>query len=271
MRPSTSTRGILDPRAMDRAIALERVEPSADLAALVERYWVVRWDLPPGARHVQEVLPHPNVNLAFEEGTARAHGIGTRVFRADLAGRGAVFGVKFRPGGFHPFFGRPVVELRDRVVATDELWGEAGPELYRHVFAARTTAARVERVEAILRRHRGPVEPGAAEATRAVTIALESPEIARAEDLAAAVGVSLRALQRVFHRYVGVTPKWTLRRLRIHEAAERIALGRRVDHATLAQDLGYFDQAHFVRDFRAQLGATPGEYAARCAGVARRA
>lgn len=264
MRPSTSTRGILDPRAMERAITLERVEPSADLAPLVERYWIVRWSLPPGARHVQEVLPHPTVNLALEEGTARVHGVGTRVFRADLRGEGAVFGVKFRPGGFHPFLGRPVSGITDRVITLDELWGEPGGELYRDVFSRRTTAARVARVEALLRRRRTPPEPAVADAARAVTIALERRDLTRAEDLAAAVGVSLRALQRMFHRYVGVTPKWTIRRLRIHEAAERIALGRLVDHATLAQDLGYFDQAHFVRDFRAQVGATPGEYAARC-------
>jgi AraC-like DNA-binding protein len=80
------------------------------------------------------------------------------------------------------------------------------------------------------------------------------------------VGLSARALQRLFRRHVGVGPKWTLRRFRIHEAAERLAGGAPVDWAALAQELGYCDQAHFIRDFKAQVGRSPGVYAAECAG-----
>jgi AraC-like DNA-binding protein len=41
-----------------------------------------------------------------------------------------------------------------------------------------------------------------------------------------------------------------------------VAAGDRLDWAALALELGYFDQAHFARDFKAQLGKTPREYAA---------
>jgi hypothetical protein len=62
--------------------------------------------------------------------------------------------------------------------------------------------------------------------------------------------MSPRSLQRLFRRYVGVSPKWVLRRYQLHEAAERIAEGRDGGAAATAPELGYFDQAHFVRDFK---------------------
>jgi AraC-like DNA-binding protein len=78
-------------------------------------------------------------------------------------------------------------------------------------------------------------------------------------------GVKLRALQRLFRRHVGVSPKWVIRRARVQEAAERVARGERVVWASLASELGSFDQAHLIRDFRAQVGQTPAVYAATCA------
>ena len=81
-------------------------------------------------------------------------------------------------------------------------------------------------------------------------------------------GLSARSLQRLFRRYVGVGPKWVLQRYRLHEAAERIADGEGGDWAAFALELGYFDQAHFIKDFKALVGCSPAEYAAICASVA---
>ena len=64
---------------------------------------------------------------------------------------------------------------------------------------------------------------------------------------------------------VGVSPKWVLQRYRLHEAAERIAEGRDGDWAATALELGYFDQAHFIRDFKALIGASPAQYAGAAA------
>ena len=71
----------------------------------------------------------------------------------------------------------------------------------------------------------------------------------------------MRALQRLFREYVGVSPKWVINRYRLHEALEQIAAGGAIDWSALALDLGYFDQAHFIRDFRRLVGVSPGAYA----------
>ena len=89
---------------------------------------------------------------------------------------------------------------------------------------------------------------------------LEDPAITRVEHLCAHAGYSKRTLQRLFREYVGVTPKWVLDRIRLHEAAERMADGG-ADWASMALDLGYFDQAHFIKAFKAVVGRSPADYA----------
>ena len=77
-------------------------------------------------------------------------------------------------------------------------------------------------------------------------------------------GLSERTLQRLFRRYVGVGPKWVLQRARLHDAVERLdTADGPVDLAALATELGWFDQAHFTRDFTALVGQSPAAYAAR--------
>ena len=86
------------------------------------------------------------------------------------------------------------------------------------------------------------------------------PELRRVTTLAEVFGVPERRLQRLFAEYVGVSPKWVMRRARLLEAARRADAGDGVDWAALALDLGYADQAHLTRDFTATLGIPPAKY-----------
>ncbi|MGH7462328.1 MAG: helix-turn-helix domain-containing protein [Longimicrobiales bacterium] len=79
-------------------------------------------------------------------------------------------------------------------------------------------------------------------------------------DLAARCGVTRRAVQRLFAKYVGVSPTWVIQRYRLHETAEQLAPGGAVKQSALALSLGYSDQAHFIRDFKAVVGSSPAEY-----------
>ncbi len=90
---------------------------------------------------------------------------------------------------------------------------------------------------------------------------MDDRELHSAASLAKQFEMSLRALQRLFNDYVGVGPKWVINRYRIHEAIARVQAGHAVSWAALAQELGYFDQAHFINDFRKLVGETPADYA----------
>ena len=84
--------------------------------------------------------------------------------------------------------------------------------------------------------------------------------IIKVDDLIGETTFTKRTLQRLFHQYIGVSPKWVIQRYRLHEAAEQLASGTPKDCIQLAQELGYFDQAHFIKDFKTIIGKTPAEY-----------
>jgi len=113
--------------AADR-FALSRYPPSAGLAALVNNYWTVRWDLRGQPPHEQAILPHPTVNLAFEAAGAAVHGVDRKIFTRRLTEEGRALGVRFRPGGFRPFYWRSVAALNDGVVPARSIFGPAADE-----------------------------------------------------------------------------------------------------------------------------------------------
>jgi AraC-like DNA-binding protein len=231
--------------------ALERSAPPGDLRDVVDRIWRVRWDLRGRPPFRQAILPHPCVHVVFEPSGAAVWGIADGQTSHLLEGAGEAVGVKFLPGAFSPFSALPAAELTGRVVPLGEALGPAASGL-----------ADADGVLAFLRARRGPPDP----AVQLVVAAARTMRTGSAElgvaDVAAAHGVSVRTLQRLFRAHVGVTPKWVLQRYRLHEAAERIASGEATDLAALAQDLGYFDQAHFGNDFRRYVGVPPAAYAA---------
>jgi AraC-like DNA-binding protein len=263
------TRGILNPYEGFRRFRLGRREPSAELAPWVERHWSVHWDLPAGEQFEQEILPHPSVQLAFEAHCATVHGIGTRRFVARLEGVGRVVGVKFVPGAFPAFSARPMVDLVDRVLPLADVFGERARELARHVADEVDEVRAVERIEAFLRELSPRRDENGETVARLVAFIRDERSMTRSEALARHAGLSLRSLQRLFERYLGLGPKWVICRARVQEAAERVSTGEAVDWALLAVELGYHDQAHLIHDFKAQVGFTPAAYAERCAAAAR--
>lgn len=265
---TTSRRGIVNPREGFRHFRLERHAPAAALAPWVERHWVVAWDLRGRAPFTQAVIPHPSVQLVSEPGGTRVHGIGTARFERRLEGRGMAVGTKFRPGAFAPFHGAPAWRLTDAVLPVADVFGADGAALADTIArGGGTVEAHIGAVEAFLLERRPAPDSNVATLQRMIAALLAEPAGLRAAELAERYGMSQRTLQRLFRRYVGVGPKWVLQRYRVHQAAELLADGEHDDWAAMAVDLGYFDQAHFVNDFRAVVGTTPAQYVAACAAA----
>jgi len=257
--------GVLHAGAAATRFTLHRYPPPEDLAPFVDFCWAIRWDLRGQPPHEQKILPHPNVNLAFEASGAAVFGIDRKIFIRRLSGAGKAFGIRFRPGGFRPFNSRPIFSLNDRVVPAARLFGPAADEACTVIMAADADDEIMIAAAAGLLRGFGAVEdPGAEQAAELVKRITEAPGLQRVAQLAQASGLSERKLQRLFADYVGVSPKWVMRRARLHEAALRVETDgpTSVDWAILAADLGYADQAHLTRDFTTTLGVPPSRYAA---------
>lgn len=246
---------------------LQQWQPSAAAAVWVENFWSVTWDLRDAEPFDSTVITFPAVHLTHEWGTDEVrhghrlpatlvHGVVERVFTTTLSGAGSVVGARFRPGGFAARFGRDAGALTGRVLPVGaELLGAAVPfadDIDRDAAALDAAIGDHTDVDATYR-----------DLTRLLDRVRADSQLHRVEQVMALSPWSERTTQRVFRRYVGVPVKWVLCRYRLQHAALQIETVPDLDFADLAVRLGWYDQAHFINDFHAMLGCTPGEYATK--------
>lgn len=269
--------GILWPAAGTDVYDVSREESVPDPVSLVVHHlWSVRWRRPEPSSFRAAVLSHPVLQLTFEDAeggrlhgqpvpAALVHGLVTRVFTVDLPVAGRVTGVAFHPGGLAALLDRDVRDLTDRVVPAREVLGPRVDELAEVVLTepdeqvrrATVLSALAEVLEPELERVAGDTS---------YRVVREAVELMRAREhltlapVAELVHVSVRTLQRLFARYVGASPLWVLRRYRLQDAATAIDAGEGQDLADLAVSLGFADQAHLSRAFRAVVGVPPSVY-----------
>jgi AraC-like DNA-binding protein len=250
--------GLLHFKAAQPLAGYWRYLPSPDLAPYVEHFWTVEWDLP--EPQLRETLPYPSAHIILEPGVALLGGVNTKKFSRMLYGRSRVLGAKFRPGGLRPFVAQPVRAFTDKVVALSDIFGAVAGELDRRALAHTDHAAAIAVVESFLR-DRHPRWDEAVGIAAAITERIANDrDIRQVEQVVQAFGIGKRKLQRLFGDYVGVGPKWIIQRYRLHEAAYRMASAETVAWADVAIELGYADQAHFIRDFKKIVGTSPAEY-----------
>ena len=267
--PRHDTRGIVDPSGLLDRVRFRRHEPAEPLRRYVEWYWLIDWDLP--APYASHVVPHPSVNLTFQWDEsdeteappyAEVTGVALGLYTRKLTGRGRVCGAKFRPGGFRPYTPEvPVSRWTGRALPAREVFAQLTGDTARTIVTAADDRARVAALDTFLLSLPHDPDPQADLAIDLVRRIRADRTVRRVGDFARAQGLSVRALQRLFATYVGVSPKWVILRYRIHEALEQAGTRDHIDWAALAADLGYADQAHLVRDFTATVGVPPTAYA----------
>jgi len=190
-------------------------------------------------------------------------GAHSEFFVIDTAEQHTVAGVHFKPGGAFPFLGLPAHELQNTMVSLEDLWGRLADELRERLLEAATPQARLNVMEQTLlaraaqRLERHP----------AVAFALHEfhglPHTRTIADVTGQIGLSAKRFIQVFSGEVGLTPKLFCRVRRFQRVLRRIDKGRPVEWAAVAADCGYFDQAHFIHDFRAFSGINPSTYVAQ--------
>jgi len=237
-----------------------RKRPAADLAGWIAHYWMIRWDLRGCEPQLAESVPHPNVHVIFEPAASVVAGVQTHMFKRTLEGQSQVFGVKFKPGGFRPFLKYAVSKLADRTVPVERIFGKDALALKNIVLSDRPEGEKVEAANAFFHERMPSPDKTVGLAGQLVEQILQDREIKTVDDLVNRTSIGKRSLQRLFSDYVGVSPKWVIRRYRVHELIERFHPGEEPDWPQLALELGYFDQAHLINDFRSITGYSPTEY-----------
>src|ERR1017187_6968753 len=237
-----------------------RRRPSSDLTPWIAHYWLIHWDLRGCDPHVAESVPHPNIHLIFENGGSVVCGVQTHKFSHLLKGESRVFGIKFRPGGFRPFYRAPVSDLADRIIPAHRVFGKDLKALDHSLRSSGKERGTVEGANAFFQARQPQTDPAIVLASQLVDRILQTPKIKKVDDLVLSAGMCKRSLQRLFSEYVGVSPKWVIRRYRLHDLIEKFNAGGEPDWPQLALELGYFDQAHLINDFKSIVGHSPTEY-----------
>ncbi len=254
------SRGILRPRAGAEKFQLSRRMPTQDLRFFIDRYWIVRWDLRSQEPYVQDVLPYPCVHAVFEQNASRVYGVDTGRFSRLLEGKGIVFAIKFRPGAFYAFVKIPVSRFTNRTISFFEAFNVQSDELEDALLAQGDEGEMVVTAEQFLRKRLPGQDENITLVNQIIDTIVAQQTITKVDNLVEQLSINKRTLQRLFQQYVGVSPKWVIQRYRLHEVAEQLNSGAAIDWTELAVDLGYFDQAHLIKDFKMLVGKTPTEY-----------
>lgn len=189
-------------------------------------------------------------------------GAGTDSYVTGVEAAQTIMTVHFRPAGALPFLGVPLGQVTDSCVALADLWGSEATMLRERLIDAPSPASRVVLLEAyLLARANGRVVAPHSDVLTVLAAAERNPSM-RVSEAAAVTGLSPKRLTALFREQAGLAPKAYLRVRRLQAALRRLDSGA-VCGATLATDLGYFDQAHFVREFRAFTASTPTQYLQR--------
>jgi AraC-like DNA-binding protein len=262
-------------------LGFQLITPSPALRPYIQSYWSFRRPTPLAALHEESMHPRGGFGLVFNgagslllDGQAISDPVfldGTTTISRTVGfhGRVDLLGVRFHEGGAYPLLGIPLAELRNALSLLDAL---DRPDLVRladQIAEADALPARIRWLEAwLLRRlalgkQRNPIIPASLALLRRQAGELRMPDLARE------FAISQRQLERLYQSQVGMSPKQYTQLLRVEQA--RLAL-KRGHHpalrasADLAAELGYYDQSHFIREFRAVVGVTPTAYLKRQRG-----
>lgn len=258
--PAQAPKGIVNPQAAARQIRLASYQPDAALAPFIDYFWIVEWDRRGQPVQTQRVLPYPNAHLVFETGASAIHGVVHGAYDKPLTGQGRVLGVRFKVGGLRPLISQPLASFAGRTIAADALLGMPAAQAEALVLQQSDDRAMVDCAQAMLLPRLPPVDPDALLAARlCAAIEARGGPVSVAQ-LCDQAGMHERRLQRLFANYVGASPKWVIQRYRLQEALWRLAQADAPELAKLAQELGFFDQAHFSRHFTDLVGQTPLAY-----------
>lgn len=174
--------------------------------------------------------------------------------------------VAFRKGKAYPFYSLPMSELTDRVIEADDVFGSRIWNLREQLLTCASPDEMFVRVERFLMEQAGArLSPDMYSrcVEYAVSRILSQPDRMVFQQLSLQIGYSQKHFIHVFKQHVGIPPKQYMKIMRFQNAVFQIEQGASVGWTEVATRNGFYDQAHFIHEFRNFSGFTPGEYILR--------
>jgi len=254
----------------------ESYAPGPALANYIKCYWSLQSDdMIAGAR--ERIFPDGCVELVFHtadlfvkykpEGGVEfqprsfIHGQLTRFIEIGASGRTGIFSVRFKPAGLKPFIDFAADEIRGENIHIIDIWGAAGRELEERILLANNDGQRIILLENFLLSRLKKTKMNKYEIVNVCVNRIEEMDgTINIEALAADFFTGKRHLERKFMQSVGLSLKQLARITRFQHVLGLIERKEYGNLTSLAYKGGFYDQAHFIKDFKEFTGLNPREY-----------
>lgn len=255
---------------------VKEYKPDQFLSPFIEIFWDGNFNYENKHLISQQVLPNGYIELIIHlsdlhcdlvDGSTWGQspdytliGLYTEPYKVRFTGAVNVFGIRFKPEGFHGIFGVPASEFS---AGYEDMSLIAGKDFTRYCLRLRDAPDSETRLRLTAEYlSRTALEKGVrlSYVNHAAEIIRKSKGLVRIENLTKEVYISLRQLEREFKAKVGITPKHYQRIARLNEVHRLLQRGGRLNLTQIAHQSGYNDQAHFIRDFKRITGEKPGVF-----------
>jgi AraC-like DNA-binding protein len=168
--------------------------------------------------------------------------------------------LRFNLGGAFPFFNFPISQLNDDVQQLEKFWGDEINQLRKKIIAEKDISKKFHIMESFLLEK---IKNGVQEnnvLTTAIKELTNNPYKFTTKEVAKTTGISQKHLISLFDKYIGLTPKALSRIFRFQKVLLQIEQHKKIEWLQITYDCGYYDQAHFIKDFCNFSGINPSEY-----------
>lgn len=263
-----------------RLMHYQFISPSPILAPFVKHYWMLETEACEG-NVCERVVPTANLQLMFhyrkpfvmifpDQRTARqpqsfASGLSNRFMDASTQGASGVIAVEFHPYGACNFFRFSLHGIENQSIGLSDIFTDEVKYLEEQICECADLASRILLIEEFLMQKLNPVETRDFRLIKyAVELVQQSSGQIKASELASKLAVTSKNLERKFASLVGKSPKQFIRIVRFQEVMNGL-IQQQPDYLTdYAFNNGYFDQSHFIHEFKTFSGYTPSEFVKLC-------
>jgi AraC-like DNA-binding protein len=251
--------GVLHTQNSAKHYQLRRYFPAAELQSLVEQFWLVDWDLRGQAEHIQQNLPDPNMHLVINRNGAKVLGPVSKKYAFKMQGQGRIIGIKFKLGVLVKRLSCSIEQAVDQEFAASDVFQEMSQSFCTRILQEDNDQAVVDSLSNLLAHYLPQPTPTLINAQSLAEHIKIHHHINQVSVLADLSQHSVRNIQRLFKGYIGLSPKWLIRKYRLHQALALLD-NQQLSLAQLAIDLDYADQSHLIKDFNDFLDVTPKQY-----------
>lgn len=176
------------------------------------------------------------------------------------SGKTGFISVRFYPWGAYHFFNEPIRDFLDQTIDASMLWGDDSKVIIQKIKEAGSQEKRFRLVEDFFFEKLKQFQKDEEKINKALKLIRETRGTLSIESVCTETGFSKKQLERKFLSTVGTTPKIFSRITRFLNICQNLNEQKSQTLTQLTHDCGFYDQAHFIKEFKAFSGFTPKEF-----------